>query len=178
MLPLHKNLRFAVAFHQHLLNHLQNLLCFRRVITSFILLGSPAISGHVDLPVAVKADNFSSLSSVIATLSLGLSLCFFWAVSLHVSRFFTPVTIPQVVECVLTLRIEYGCLSQCRVGSCIDDRSVLYWGCDRVNLHSDILFYPGRSLLQTCTHPSVQSCLGLNCSGVYFSYLVLLTDLL
>ena len=105
---------------------------------SFILFRSPAISGHVSLLFAVEADNFSFLSSVIAALHLGLSSVFLWAVSLHRSRFVTPVTIPQVVECVLTLRNEYWCPSRSRVGSCIDDRSVLYWGCDHVNLHSDL----------------------------------------
>ena len=109
---------------------------------SFIILGSPAILSHVPLPVAVKADNFSFLSSVITALSLGLSLGFLVAVSLHVPRFVTPVTIPQVVDCVLTLHIEYGCPSRNRVGSCIDERSVLYWGCDRVNLHSDLSCVP------------------------------------
>ena len=72
---------------------------------SFILLGSLAISGHVSLLVAVKADNFSFLSSVIAALSLGLNSGFLWGVSLHMSRFVTPLTIPHVVECVLTLCI-------------------------------------------------------------------------
>ena len=102
---------------------------------SFILLWSPTILGHVSLPVAVKADN---LSSVIAALSLGLSSGFLWAVSLHVSRCVTPITIPQVVECVLTLRIEYGCPNWSRVGSSIDDQRVPCWGGDHVHLHSDL----------------------------------------
>ena len=68
-----------------------------RVITtpSFGLLGSPAISGHVSFLFAVEADNFSFLSSFIAALSLSLSSVFLQAVSLHMSRFVTPVTIPR-----------------------------------------------------------------------------------
>ena len=54
------------------------------VITSIVLVGSPAILGYVSLLITVEADNFSFLSSVIAALSLGLSSVFLGAVSLHV----------------------------------------------------------------------------------------------
>ena len=70
---------------------------------SVVLLGSPAISGNMSLIITVEADNSSFLSSFIAAPSLGLSTVFLLAFSLHMSRFVTLITIPQVVECVFTL---------------------------------------------------------------------------
>ena len=132
------------VFPHHLLKYFRCLLFVQKVIPSFILLGSPAIPGPMSPLVAVVAAKLSSLSSVIVALSLGLSLGFLWEVSqsLFMCPFVTCVTIPQGIECVLTICIEYGYPGQSRVDSCIDDWSVTYWGCDHVNLHPDLSFLP------------------------------------
>ena len=119
---------------------------------SFIPLGSPAILGHVSLLVAVVAAKFSSLSSII--------------VALHVSSFVTCITILQGIECVHTIGIEYGYPGLSRVGNCIDDWSISYWGCDHINLHPYLSCFTQGVIFSgsvQCTCLSAQSCLGLDC---------------
>ena len=77
---------------------------------------------------------FSLQSSVIAGLRLG----FLRAVSFHMPRLVTGITVAQGAKCVLTIHEEYSWPCWSRVSSCIDDRSISYWSCDCIDLHPDL----------------------------------------
>ena len=62
-----------------------------------VLLWSPTLPGKMSRFITVEINNFLSLSSVGAALSLGLSTFFLHAVSLQMSWFVTTIAIPQVV---------------------------------------------------------------------------------
>ena len=91
----------------------------------------------------------------------------------------TTIAIPQVVECIFTFPSKCYWHALRKVGSRIEDRSILYWVIDRLNLHSNlsclaeaVLFSQIVRVLQS------SSCLGSGCLGVDSSFSVQLTDLL